>query len=136
MKELTGSEKQIKWAVEIRSRYMETASTLKEALAITRNLEQTETVIKDPVFGDETIKEYKVSTTNSHLAAIYTALKALSMEEVEYSSKILTREKELIDAGSEHPTREAQTEALEDLEKRLTSLIENETSAKFWIDHR
>ena len=64
MTKLTGTEKQVAWAEDIRKRYIKTAETLKEIIAIYSDNTQKEIVDHDPLFGDE-VRTVYVSQTNS-----------------------------------------------------------------------
>ena len=139
MTKLTGTEKQVAWAEDIRKRYIKTAETLKEIIAIYSDNTQKEIVDHDPLFGDEVSTVY-VSQTNgtTHMAAIVSARHwgpADSKKAKDLSWK-MDRAAELKAAGEKHSERKAQVEYISATLVSLEKAIAEETSASYWIDRR
>jgi hypothetical protein len=135
MIKLVGSEKQVRWAEDIRQGYMKTAEILKEAIEIYKDTAQEENIVKDPVFGDYKEKRYAKQTNNSHTAAYHTAVHLIGKEKAkEIEQKFWARAEKLKD--EEHGDRMTQREKHEALLAAVENILENEDSAKYYIDHR
>jgi hypothetical protein len=139
MKKMVGSEKQVAWAEDIRSRYAKTLETLREALETYKNVEQEESVDHDPIFGDTIITTYTKQITPAQDAAIVSS--QYWHPEVEGHAGsfrrtvwVLRRAEELKD--EEHGDRMANAEFLVLTIEALEKALEEETDAKYWIDRR
>ncbi len=135
---LTGSEKQIAWAEDIREGYIPTLETLRACVETLSDLTMEEYVEKDPVLGDETRKRYAVDTNNTtDMAAFLTADAFVGKDtSKDLERKFWERTGELQEQGSEHHDRIARMERYEALAVALEAALENESTARFWIDRR
>lgn len=141
IKNLTGSEKQIAWAEDIRSRYTETLESLKGALSILEDLSQVEIVDHDPVLGDEIIRRYTKSITNKQVVEISNATHWAPKKDETYiyggnDAWVVGRSVEMAKAGEAHSDRKAQAESLTLTIEALEKALETETEARYWIDRR
>jgi hypothetical protein len=132
---MKGTEKQVKWAEDIKVRYEKTVETLKEIVAIYSDTTQKDIVDHDPIFGDSTQTVYvrKVNMTN-HQAAIASASHWKPEKEAgkEYSW-IENRSK---DIGGEHAERLARRDFYAATLGNLEKALAEEDSASYWIDRR
>lgn len=138
MLELTGSEKQVAWAQEIRDRYTKVAEALRGIIDIYSDMAQKQIVEHDPIFGDETRTVYARNTNGtSHQAAIRSAH---AWEPEKEDGKDLAwkirRAADLKAAGEEHGERKAQVEYITATLANLERALKSEISASYWIDHR
>lgn len=138
MSKLVGSEKQIEWAEEIRSRYVKVAEALKDIIDIYSDMTQKQIVEHDPIFGDEVRTVYARQTNGTtHQAAIRSAhaWEPEKEEGKDFRWK-MQRAAELKAAGEEHSERIAQVEYISATLANLEKALEYETSASYWIDRR
>ncbi len=140
MKKLTGTPKQVSWAEDIRARYHETAKTLRTAVETYRDLTQVEVIDHDPIFGDETRKEYARTLTPAQEGAIATATRWAPGYDRDRPGKagswVIDRERALIAAGADHTNRRAVGDRIEATVTNLEAALNTETDAKYWIDRR
>ena len=140
MTKLTGTEKQVAWAEDIRARYQETLVTLRSAVEVYRDLTQVEEVDHDPLFGDEIRKVYTRRLTSAQDGALMTATRWRPGYDPDRPGKfgawVIEREEALIAAGSEHTNRTAVCDMIEATADNLEAALLTETEAKYWIDHR
>ena len=132
---MNGSEKQVSWATEILESYKAVAEQLREAVAVMEDLTQEERVTVDPIFQKE--RKYLVYASNlagSHEAALRTA-EEWRPERANRASAS-SRYAELEAQGNAHAYRMAQKERIQATLAALEAAIENEESAKYWIDRR
>lgn len=138
MTKLTGTEKQIAWAEDIRKRYIKTAENLKEIIAIYSDNTQKEIVDHDPLFGDEVRTVYVSQTNDTHTAAIISACHwepADSKKAKDISWK-MDRAAELKATGEKHSERVVQAEYIAATLVSLEKALAEEGEAKYWIDRR
>ena len=140
MQKLTGTEKQIAWAEDIRAKYQETLAVLRDAVVVYRDLTQVEVVDHDPLFGDETRLVYTKTLTPAQEGAIATATRWAPGYDRDRPGKagswVIDRERALIAAGADHTNRRAVGDRIEATVTNLETALNTETSAKYWIDHR
>lgn len=122
MKELMGSEKQIKWAEDIRSWYMEKSEELKEIEEIVRNLEKVG-------------KKYTHQIDRNQEATLDIIAQQISgMDKNDMAAWESKRYDEL--EGVTSRVRIAKADLIKKIREELESKLESEDSAKFWIDTR
>jgi hypothetical protein len=129
---MKGTEKQVKWAEDIKATYVAVAEQLREAVAILGDITQEVEIRVDPLFGKETkVMRYTASLTNTHEAAIRSAHNWWPIDPATDP-----RGKELEAQGVPHAYRIAKKEHTEATLKALEGALETEDSAKYWIDRR
>lgn len=140
MKKLTGTEKQVAWAEDIRARYQKTLATLRAAVEVYRDLTQVEEVDHDPILGDETRLVYTRTLTPAQQGAIATATRWAPGYDRDRPGKagswVIDRERALIAAGADHTNRRAVGDRIEATADNLEAALNTETDAKYWIDRR
>lgn len=139
MKTLTGSEKQVAWAEDIRSSYINMVDTLKEAVAVLSDTTQVEQTLKNPLGGAVVTKKYTTELTGPQQATVST-VKAFIVKNDQLARQEADQRSIKDIYGFTHEYKEnyrlENRDEVKAMLDTLTEAIETQTDAKFWIDRR
>lgn len=146
MKKLTGTEKQVAWAEDIRNRYAAEISLLKEAIAVMEDCRQEEMAAAqaDPLGrgnGKPTLK-YTATTSGKQSAAVCSAkhfvqrCTELARGEKIYGHFDLMKHYGLAESEGPHGWRLDVAATYRAMLADLERAIETQDSAKLWIECR
>jgi len=145
MKKLTGSEKQVAWAEDIRAGYVKVLEVLKETHKIHSDMTQEEVPVrKDPLFPDSdpgTRLVYTSQITNKMLGKLSCASSWQPVADrptygVSTNMWIENRRNQLEAEGHPHYDRQAYADMIGETAKALETALETEADARYWIDRR
>ena len=146
MKNLTGTEKQVAWAEDIRSRYTGMVETLKEAVAVLSDTTQVEVTKKDAWLGTEVTRKAYTAELTGHQRAAISAAEAFVRKDDQITQRIVQNDSWLPQRrikdiyGFNHEYKEnyrlENRDEVKAMLDTLTEAIETQTDAKYWIDRR
>ena len=139
MKRLVGSEKQVAWAQDIREGYIKKLEILKEAEKVLRNTGMKEVTMTDPLgLSSRTVKRYAVKLTNDQRATISSASNFAPKPSYQSMAPEIdwVEDRKAAYTGNPHAGRLAEADYIAETIASIERAVENEESAKFWIEHR
>jgi hypothetical protein len=136
---LTGTEKQVAWAEDIRKKYQMMMAKLDEAEKIMRDTTMTEEKVVDPIFGQEHTVKYYASKMTDDLIAWIPQNCPFSPE----PEKMVGHAKDISWVGEREKQYEgpnagrfAQADYYKETRENIEKALNTESSSKFWIENR
>ena len=140
LKNLVGTEKQVAWAEDIRTKYQQQVKALAEAEEILRDTTQIEEEVTDPIFGKTAIIKRYARTVSDSLRAWIPQSSPFApasengsrcFSDIEWH---IERVKQYGD--NLHKERLARADYYCETRKNILAALETESEAKFWIENR